>query len=226
MDYDEKHILLECSHCGNKGLLEIVFRKEEVFGGPVVVNDFVVDDNPEEVRKWFLLCCPVCKRFTLIHRYSNEAYSFGGSSYYEQYDETILYPENKFSTLGVPDRIVSCFESAKKIKNIDLSICALSLRRTLEAICEDKDAVGRTLELKLTDLANRNILPTGLSDACKIIRKIGNDAAHSNSLTIYSHEIQKLIDFLETIIYYLYSLPIETEKIKPRVEVLNRSIDQ
>lgn len=202
---NKEYILQTCYHCGNKGLLKAVSK---------FVNrsyDYV-DDTPTcwYDDYYYTLHCPVCHEVSILKR-STAAYLENPDGTFDFAEEDILYPNIKSTKLGVPKDIVSAFESAKKVEKIDSSICALSLRRVLELICIDKQALGDNLEKKIKDLVNKNILPSTFDEACKHIRIIGNEGAHENQISIPAREIKTLIEYMESIINYLYVLP---EKIK------------
>lgn len=52
------------------------------------------------------------------------------------------------------------------------------IRKTLEAVCEDRSAVGKNLKERIADLKGKVTLPTALFEAMDHLRLLGNDAAH------------------------------------------------
>ena len=82
---------------------------------------------------------------TLREDYTNE--SMIDSRENQIYEKRIVYPKTKYDFKYAPKSIQRAFESAVKVAKIDSAICLLSLRRTLEMICKDKSAQGKTLEL-------------------------------------------------------------------------------
>lgn len=215
MERSASQILENCYHCGNKGLLNIVGTYEQNLGGPIY-DEYgrQVDYDLEEYRKFYLLQCPVCKNVTLFEKYSCVMIDP------PVIESEILYPRNKISNdiEGVPSHIRSAFESALKVKNIDDSVCLLSLRRALEAICKDKNAEGNNLYEMTQDLVQKGIFPQGLEDACWIIRHLGNEAAHADEPSIHQIDVAKVIGFIDNIIDYTYSLPIRISKLKAQIE--------
>lgn len=207
---NKDYILQTCYHCGNKGLLSI----ESKF------TDRYYDYDGDIPTCWyedyyFILHCPVCYEVSILEK-STASYLEKPDGTFDIAEEQILYPNIKSVKLGVPKDIVSAFDSAKKVQKIDSSICALSLRRVLELICINKNANGNTLENKIKDLVNINILPPTFDAACKHIRIIGNEGAHENQISIPAREIKTLIEYLDSIINYLYVLP---EKIKQLTKI-------
>lgn len=210
---DSKYRLQTCFHCGNTGLLKVEHMHRHEFGGPIFdPAGNMIDVELLEIFEWYTLSCPVCNKVSLIEVYNNDCFS--------DYDPAIetLYPQSTIDFTGVPKNIKTAFESALRVKNIDTAICAIALRRVLEAICKDKGANGNTLEAMIHDMIEKSILPKMFDDACWIIRQLGNSAAHGDNKTFSSHHIEQTINFMQNIILYLYTLPIKIEVLRTTIE--------
>jgi len=219
---DNKNMKLHtCYHCGNKGLMRIEHIQSLDVGGPIY-DSFgeMIDRQLEEHFNWLLLSCPVCGKVTLREEYEDE-FCQG----YHTFVET-LYPQSTLDYKGVPQNIKTAFESALKVKNIDSAICSLALRRVLEAICKDKGATGRTLELMVKDMIDRGILPEMFNDACWIIRQLGNSAAHGDIRNFSIHQVDQTILFMQDIINYLYTLPVKMQELRKSIEEENKTDDE
>lgn len=129
-----------------------------------------------------------------------------------------LYPQSEIDMTGVPENIKTAFESALKVKNIDTAICAMALRRVLEAICKDKGAEGKDLEKMIANMIEHGILPAMFDDACWIIRQLGNSAAHADKKVFSLHQVDQTIEFVQNIINYLYTLPVKMQKLRSDIE--------
>lgn len=57
----------------------------------------------------------------------------------------------------------------------------MMIRKTLEALCEDRGAQGADLKARLKDLETKIVLPQELPTAADDLRLLGNDAAHIES---------------------------------------------
>ena len=136
---------------------------------------------------------------------------------FEYTESKTLYPQSAIDTTGVPENIKTAFESALKVKNIDTAICALALRRVLEAICKDKGAEGKDLEKMIVNMIERSILPAMFDDACWIIRQLGNSAAHADKKVFSMHQVDQTIEFVQNIINYLYTLPVKMQKLRSAI---------
>lgn len=202
----------QCFHCGNKGLMEVLYTNSYVNENPIFDELGEIESFGIEQRyAWTLLSCPVCKKLTLDQLYTDSVSNFNFDEY------SILYPESSVSFEGVPQEIRTAFEAAFKVKNIDSEISLLALRRTLEAICKNKGAKGDSLNAMVQDLIGRNILPLQLNDACWIIRQLGNAAAHTGARLVEPYELEQTIRFLKTIINFLYTLPVQMERMKEHI---------
>lgn len=217
---DIKTMVHTCFHCGNTGILNFI--------GQTRCTDEAVSyhENGEIAHReilgyedWCVFECPVCNKPVVI---SQETLSWADYTYRPH----IEYPSVAVPPEGVPKEIYSAFEAAIRTKGIDYSICLLSLRRVLEMICKEKEARGKTLEDKIDDLVNKKVFPEKISDACWIIRQMGNSAAHADKIEVYALEVEQVIDYVSTIINYLYSMPHRVSKMKQRIEDRKKKIDE
>lgn len=210
----DKFKLHTCFHCGNQGLMPIKFIHSHNFGGPVYDEiGNIVDLEFEEHFNWILLSCPVCEKVTLLEEYTD------GSSCDHYTAVDTLYPQSTIDYTGVPDNIKRAFESALKVKNIDSAICALALRRVLEAICKERGASGSNLEAMISDMIKRNVLPKMFDDACWIVRQLGNSAAHGDNKYFSRRQVDQTILFMQNIINYLYTLPVKMNEMRSELEL-------
>ncbi|MEN6418339.1 MAG: DUF4145 domain-containing protein [Clostridiaceae bacterium] len=200
-----------CYNCGNKGVLKLIGEtrhdNEDVeldSLGNIIFCSLI------EHTEWYMFECPVCHHPVIIKNYTFDVA--------ESLSEvTIEFPKEPMQDEGIPKDIVNAFCSAVRTKGIDLSICLFSLRRVLEMICNDKNASGHTLEEKIMFLVNSKILPNMFDDACLIIRKLGNAAAHAEGKSVSEYDVNQVIDFLAVIIDYLYALPVKISQMKQRI---------
>lgn len=212
MSIEKNYKILTCYHCGNKGLLKIENIHNKTYGGPVY-NEVcvVIDYDSLEKYRWFTLSCPVCGKVTLYEECDDDLYQETFIRY--------LYPPIDLEFNGVPESVRTAFESALKVKNVDSAICLLSLRRVLEAICKEKNANGGNLYEMVKDMIKKKVLPEMFDDACWIIRILGNSVAHGDTKTFYKSQVEQTINFVETIINYLYVLPEKMQKMKKIIEI-------
>jgi Domain of unknown function (DUF4145) len=80
--------------------------------------------------------------------------------------------------------IVSSMEEAVKCHSARCyKAAALMVRRVLEELCEDQEAVGSNLKERLANLSKTIIVPLPLLQAADHLRLLGNDAAHIEAKT-------------------------------------------
>ncbi|MEC1671250.1 DUF4145 domain-containing protein [Bacillus mojavensis] len=120
----------------------------------------------------------------------------------------------------LPKNIKSAYESALKVKKIDAVVCLMALRRTLEMVCKNKGAIGRTLHAKLNDLEERKISPSLMGDLPKVIKEAGNAATHGDDIEFNSTMVATLFKFTNKILEYVYILPTEVARARRQMEML------
>ncbi|MCH9029837.1 MAG: DUF4145 domain-containing protein [Bacteroidetes bacterium] len=124
-----------------------------------------------------------------------------------------------FDSSNIPEKIKKSFEEAIICHSESCFIAAaIMIRRTLEDLCEDRDAKGKNLQDKILALKSKVILPEDLFNALDDLRLLGNDAAHIESKTyddIGNNEIEIGIELTKEILKACYQL-------KDLVKKLNR----
>jgi len=213
----KEQVIEQCFHCGNKGLMDVVATHNKRFGGTYVTDCGEIENDLMEDFIWQVLSCPVCCFVTLIQKYTCEG-NYNPYINTQIYDIEILYPENKINLNNVPKNIASSFESALKIQNINSDLTLISLRKTLELICNDKNAKGRDLKSKINYLIKDNIFPEEFNDAYWIVRHLGNKAAHTDETGIHTRDVKAIINLLYVIINYLYVTPHNMKYLKEKLE--------
>jgi hypothetical protein len=90
----------------------------------------------------------------------------------------------EFDSTNVPPTIVATLEEAITCHAENCyKAAAIMVRRTLEEICQDKNAAGNNLNQRLVKLADNMLIPKPLIEAMQELRLLGNDAAHIESQT-------------------------------------------
>jgi hypothetical protein len=132
--------------------------------------------------------------------------------------EELIYP--KFTSLplgGVPEPVRRAFEQAQRsFATSSFDACALMCRRSLEALCKSFGVEGRTLEVKLTALAGRQIIEARLVDWAHGIRHVGNEAAHDTDSEVSKEDARDALDFTEALLTYVFVLNQRFETFSSR----------
>ena len=207
---EKNYLLKECKHCGNKGLLKIVGRHHQSF------TDYD-DGEPifQEYTEWTMLECPVCKGVSLHKSYSNDSMFDTEGGYLSE--ETVVYPGSKYSFIHVPDGILKSYNAAVKTVNVDLNVSLIAIRAVLEKVCKERGSKKKNLETMLKEMASKNILPETLDKCSFLIRKLGNSGAHGDeNEELSKSDVYALIDFIETILYYIYELPVKIARLNKK----------
>lgn len=189
--------------------MEVLCEEHEMFGG--------YDSNEiEEHFYWTLLKCPVCKKVSLVQQFTDET-MFDSDNGNRYFFEDNVYPLNQYKMDNVPNHISSTFSAALKVKDIDIDLCLVGLRKVLELICKDNKAVGRTLEKKIEDMIQKNIFPKEMEVAYWVIRQAGNKAVHDKNSKFTKYDIDEIAILLYSIINYLYIIPKKMIKLKEKI---------
>ena len=198
---DEKLIMV-CGHCGNKTAFELMGQ----YSRKVSYYSTYTQKPAEYDVQYRFLRCLTCSNPTL--------------TYDEGLDEEALYPGANHSLTNLPMRINKEYEATLKVRNISSNACAVLARRTLEAIFTHENAEGKTLMEKVNNLIKSERIPPLVADTAHLGRQIGNLGAHFDKEEVTEEDVTAMLDFLETILEYLYVLPPKVAAVKSR---LNRA---
>ena len=197
----EAEVLVTCGHCGNKENCKV---KAEY------AQDLTSKYDDHYVTTWRTLECPACSGLILQQTYFDSE-SIG----YEEIK--ILYPAARARLTGLPVEIAKEYEAALKVQRISSNACAVLARRTLEAILTHENATGDTLMLKVDSLVKSERIPRLLADVAHLGRQIGNLGAHFEKGEATNEDVAVMLEFLETILEYLYVIPDRVAFVKARL---------
>lgn len=210
MQSKETYIIQECRHCGNKTRLDICAKYSQ--NGR---EEFCFDID------WLILKCCVCDEISFIKIYSDEDMQYLNEN--GEYDlvETFetIYPIMTYESKNVPKMVHNAFSTALKAQHVDDALCLMGLRRTLEIICKDKQANGNNLVAMIKDLTSKSIFPNILNKASDILRILGNEAAHGDSIVYDWSIVKEMVNFTQIIIEYVYVIPYRIENIKKEINL-------
>ncbi len=149
-----------------------------------------------------VLVCQVCHEVTLRAYFWNDGMESEADVTYRT-----LYPQNKGIPLGLPSNIQKEYATALRLKPIDSNAFGVSLGRVLELVCADRNAEGRKLEEKLSDLAAKGEIPSKLVDVAHNLRKFRNVGAHAHLGELTSDEVPIVDGLCRAILEYVYTAP-------------------
>jgi hypothetical protein len=123
-----------------------------------------------------------------------------------------------FEPENLPPTVLKTFEEAISCHAGGLFIsAAIMIRRTLEEVCAERQAQGKDLKQRITDLRSKIVVPQELLDAMDELRILGNDAAHIEAKeyeNISETEVSVAIQFTKEILKSLYQYSSLLSKLR------------
>ncbi len=183
------------------------------YGEEINFGDRLIVGTYDAGTIWEVLLCEACKNImvrTAEHDdRSDEAPAF----------ETI-YPESGRGMEGLPKAIAAAYQDALRVRNTGNAYAVL-LGRLLELVCIDQNASGQNLAEGLSNLGQRDILPTQLIEAANSIRFLRNIGAHASSGDIEDADVPILDSLTTAVLEYVYKGPQLISQAKKRIEQRN-----
>jgi len=156
------NVATRCPHCGHKGTFIQV--------GLTDVYTFIDPNNQQPHHFLGLRKCP------------NEKCNGHLFFIYDQPEDTLFtYPSEtiQFEKEGIPQKVLYAFEEAIKCHSISCYMAsAVMIRKTVEEICNDRDAQGANLFERIKKLCTKIVIPKELLEVMQDLRLLGNDAVH------------------------------------------------
>ena len=200
----------ECGHCGNTAPMEIVREYSQVSS----------HEDPRSGYQWEsgevfeLLLCPACRKVSL------RAYFWHDAMDPSEVEFRILYPSESRGILGLPKALESAYEEALRVRAIAPNAYGVLLGRVLELVCEDREAQGKTLHLRLQYLAANGEIPDKLVRVANGLKNLRNVGAHAGYAELTPAEIPILDDLCRAILGYIYEAPTLAETAEKHLKEL------
>ncbi|MEP2937561.1 MAG: DUF4145 domain-containing protein [Gilvibacter sp.] len=198
-----------CGHCGNEVTQELLHTVES--------HDILWSTkDPSEISKieahYHLVKCTTCEDISLY--FENE-----WDNAYGNFDDMFrAYPIKKSFGSEIPLEISKTYKEAQRIKNVSPIAFAVLIGRTLEVICSDQKAKGKSLKNKLDSLVSTGKIPQQLADLADTLRFLRNQGAHATEYEIDHVEVSIIDDFLNAMIEYIYVAPSKLIKLKESIK--------
>lgn len=113
-----------------------------------------------------------------------------------------------FDSTDVPPAVTAALEEAIACHASGcFRASAMMVRRTLEALCADRGAVGGDLKARIADLGSKIVLPSELLAGLDDLRLLGNDAAHIEARdydAVNSNEVTVALEFAKEVLKAAY----------------------
>ena len=116
----------------------------------------------------------------------------------------------------VPKDIAAVASEAYSCCSIKAYRSAVLMARTaLEATAKNKGITSGSLNEKIKELAEQNIITGQLAQEANEIRLLGNDMAHGDpDIPVSEEDASDILGFLDTVLDYVYQQPIAIQKRK------------
>lgn len=156
-----------------------------------------------------LIMCSHCRQPIVMRQDYTWGYGPGGTA--QPLDDgppVVVWPTlDAPLSLSIPDDPRRSFEEARGcFRAGQHTASAIMVRRTLEAVCADKGAVGANLRARLDDLKTKSIIEGNLAAWSHDLRVLGNDAAHDTALFISAEDAKDALELAEALLTYVYVL--------------------
>lgn len=114
-------------------------------------------------------------------------------------------------------------QAQNNLQNENWDAASLMARSAMQSALRDRQARGKNLKEEINDLANKGILPPVMKEWANELRELGNETAHpkSNQEPINKNDVRDVVNFLDFLLEYLYSLPKQIEDYRKRKEENN-----
>jgi hypothetical protein len=204
-----------CPHCGIKTRQQLIHSQSYTYELKERLSE-----TTENINGTYLIAvCLNCEQVLLYH--ANNDNDIPNLNQF--YDAKLQWPDSGTLHWSIPEKIVGYYKEALKVKIYSPNAFANQIGRALEAVCNDKGATGRELYKKLTNLAQKGILPSLLAEMANEIRLLRNLGSHDAERPVESWQVPFIDDFFRAVVEYLYVYP---SKLKEHRETFRELIQK
>jgi|SRR5579872_3224247 len=196
--------ILICPHCGNQTPHTLIFEHE--YSSVYYNKDGSPSHGPDPPSLYSLFECATCHDVSLYD--GIEPAGFDCAS--------LVYPQGGRLHESVPNSVASNFEEAKRIQNISPNGFAVLVRRSLEAMCDDRGVPAGTLAKRLAVLAGKGEIPPVLAEMTSVLRSIGNSGAHNTTQKLTVPMTWAMDEFFRALVEYVYVGPFRLQQFRKR----------
>jgi hypothetical protein len=188
-----------------------------------MLYDEIIDELVYDRFRYEAYTCGTCKGLSLLGCFEYEALDIP-----EGLPLPRLYPigpdidpprHTVLEGNAIPPAVRNAFRDAWPLRHTAPSAFANQIRRTLEFICEDQKADGKTLSAQLQDLVNKGVFPQGVVDVADLVRELGNVGSHASEKQISIWDAELLDGLFRTILEYVYIGPARVKRLKERISL-------
>lgn len=183
-----------------------------------VERDWATDDLQGSEKLEIVTCCGCdTASFRRGDRNSEQVAIDDDTGEHDYYESVSIYPPRASGrrkleqTYELPPRVRQLYEETYTALCSDLKVLSLAgIRALVEAVCQERKAKGRNLELKIDSLVTQGDLTRTGADVLHKLRDLGNKALH-NAKRPHPHELNRAFDVLEHLLMAVYVIPTWAE---------------
>lgn len=194
--------MARCPNCGNTTRHETLHRADWYEAD----EDDIVDEC-----WWAILKCSTCGKFSLYRDHWDGKRG--------RWIGKLIFPIPVSSPPEVSDQIGQLFSEALAVRQQSPSLCAVGLRKCLEAVAIDQGCKG-TLAQAINALSSQGIIPPTLSKMMDSSRLLANLGAHATGAKLTSGDVDLLADFVVAILEHVYVAPKRIAMVQQRLDAL------
>lgn len=212
----DKEYKLPCENCDNKTYHKVLFSVES--------QDYYKEPDIYYFYEYQIIICLGCKNISFRSNWkcSDDGYDYTGDFEPAEINHEDLYPsriagrkelKNKYS---LPSEIYKIYKETHSALCGGMSILAgVGIRILVEAICNEKKAIGKNLENKIDNLVKTGVLTKEGAEILHSTRLLGNQAVHGIK-PISEQTLDEAMDVVEHLLVGAYILPKKTKNLPKR----------
>src|SRR5205823_2408378 len=133
---------------------------------------------------------------------------------------TAMVPPNRIDIdrTNLPEKVLAALEEAVTCHANECYVaCGMMVRKTLERLCEDRNASGADLKSRIKALADTIVVPKELVEAMDELRLLGNDAAHVQARTfdeVGKEEVETSLELAKELLKAVYQYSALLAKLR------------
>lgn len=204
-----------CPRCGNAAPQKLIHT--QTFTATYYSR---TGERMDSVEECYVAACMVCGGILIYEEGPGESVGADNFSCAE-----LVWPERRALPASVPLSVREIYAEAALIREVAPNAFAVTLRKAIEAICDDRGAPGGGLYNKLLYLAERGEIPPVVAQMGGVLRRLGNLGAHSEREPVQAHQVFEADRFFRLLVDYVYVLPTRIAAFVEEVQGLERRGD-
>ncbi|MFA6145944.1 MAG: DUF4145 domain-containing protein [Patescibacteria group bacterium] len=205
----DKEYKLPCANCDNETYHKVLWSVDESEG----------DENIDIFSEFQIILCQGCKNISFR---SNWQSTDDLLDYDVLTDHEELYPSRLAGRKELKDIRYLPYKICTIYQETHSALCGkmpilsgAGIRIIVEAVCNEREAIGKNLEEKIDNLVQMGILTKDGAEILHSTRLLGNQAAHEANF-LNEKTLDAAMDVVEYLLKGVYILPKKTENLPKR----------